>query len=267
MKLYFLIFTFIFISCSSTRNLKLIKKANNDGLKNESIVRYSHQRLETLTSKNTYIQDCLTDKNHSERNFEQLIQKNKFDPLTWNLRTSCYIHKEQLTQAMYTANTALALAKTKKVKAIILNNIAIIHLKNKKYESAKEYLKKSIELNSTLLTPKYNLATLYLKFGLHNKALKILNDLSRKSGDDIDFNNSLATGYIMKAQYKRAIWFLNKIPEEYHSRDDIALNFATTYFATKKFDKALAKINNAQTKHPIHSVTLNKIKKIIDSSK
>ena len=166
----------------------------------------------------------------------------------WNKIATCYIIEKIYTRADYFLDLALSTAKTKRDKAVVLNNKGVVLLENKRFDEAKDYFKKSIELSKSYLTPRYNLTQIYLKYGILNKAKKQLDLLLRKNATDIDFLNSKAYLELMENDYKDALVYFNLIPAEYRHRDDIATNMAMTYLMLGLYDNAKTTLAKADRK-------------------
>lgn len=258
-------FMFTFYSCASFNNPRQIKQAEHDGLKYESLKRYDNIRL----GNSVKIQDPLALCHNQEFDKANDIFKSELDEkinnyLYWNQISTCYILKKEYTQARNFLNLALGRAKTNKQKSIILNNIGVVLLESQKYQEAKDYFKKSIELSRTSLTPKYNLTQIYLKFGLYGKAQKELMFLLNKNAKDVDFLNSKAHLELMQNNYKNALVYFNRIPKDYRTRDDIATNMAMTYLMLGLFENAKASIKNADKKDSFYISKQLEISKKID---
>lgn len=263
--LLLVILSIYFVSCASFNNPREIKQAEFDGLKYESLKRYDANRLGNSLKQQDPLALC-----HNQ-DFEEAnkIFKSELDDKInhyayWNKISTCYIIKKEYTQARNFLNLALSRAKTKKQKSVVLNNIGVIHLENKKFEEAKNYFKKSIELSKTTLTPRFNLTQIYLRFGLYGKAKKELDLLLRKNPKDVDFLYSKAHLELMLNNYKNALVFFNKIPQEYRTRDDIATNMAMTYFMLGLYENAKTTIGNADKKNSFYVTKQLEITKKLD---
>ena len=248
-KLLIITFIISLYSCASFKNPRQIKQAEYDGLKYESLKRYDSVRL----GNSVKIQEPLALCHNQEFDKANEIFKSELDAkinsyLYWNQISTCYILKKEYTQARNFLNLALGRAKTNKQKSIILNNIGVVLLEGQKYHEAKDYFKKSIELSKNSLTPKYNLAQIYLKFGLYGKAQDELKYLLSRNAKDVDFLNSKAHLELMQNNYKNALVYFNRIPHEYRTRDDIATNMAMTYLMLGLYKNAETSIGNADKK-------------------
>ncbi len=243
------IYLSILSSCASFNNPREIKSEKHDGLKYESLERYDEVRLSNNLKLKDPIALCHANKFEDAHNIlkEDLDARIK-DFKYWNKIATCYIIEKIYTRADYFLDLALSTAKTKRDKAVVLNNKGVVLLENKRFDEAKDYFKKSIELSKSYLTPRYNLTQIYLKYGILNKAKKQLDLLLRKNATDIDFLNSKAYLELMENDYKDALVYFNLIPAEYRHRDDIATNMAMTYLMLGLYDNAKTTLAKADKK-------------------
>ena len=68
------------------------------------------------------------------------------------------------------------------------------------YPEALASFKSANKVSKNFLTPKYNLAQIYLKFGLYKKASPLLRGLLAKESRDIDFINRKQIEKLMEYQ-------------------------------------------------------------------
>lgn len=254
MKFLCLFSLFIICSCSSLKKTRVINEEQFDGLKFESLRRYDKARLQSKLQS----QDPLSLCHNGEFKKAYKIAKSKLDKSLknysyWNQISTCYILEKKYTKARRFLDLALGTAKSKTQKASVLNNLGVIQLELKNFEEAKEYFKAAIKLSKKILTPRYNLAQIYLKFALYNPAKKQLEFLLNKNAQDIDFINSFAHLQLMSENYQKAITNFNKIPTAYRSRDDIATNLAMSYLMLGKLDFAKKTLKNADKKDSFYT--------------
>ncbi len=93
-------------------------------------------------------------------------------------------------------------------------------------------------------TPRFNLAHLYLGFGLYDKAIKEANTLYNSKSQDIDLLNVLATAHVMKGQYKQAQNYYKKIDTDYLEMDRFGINYALNEFYLGNKNKAHDLLSN-----------------------
>jgi tetratricopeptide (TPR) repeat protein len=95
-------------------------------------------------------------------------------------------------------------------------------------------------------TPRYNLAKMYLIYGLAEPALPILKGLLESSPQDIDLLNSVANAYFLMSDYNQANSHFQKIPGNFWSRPEIGLNLAVTLKKLGKTEEAMKVLDNVQ---------------------
>lgn len=262
--IYLSFFTLLF-SCASIKNPRALKEAELDGLKFESLARYSPDRLSKLPESKEAIALCRkTEYNKAIEILRSKLDENLRNYQYWNEISTCYILKKEYTQARKFLDIAMSTTNQNSQKSVLLNNMGVIYLENSNYFEAKEHFKKAIELNNKLLSPKFNLSQVYMKFGLYGKAKKEVGILLKQNSQDVDFLNAWAYINLMENDYKEALLYFNKIPSQYRSRDDIATNMAMTYFMLGLYDSAKISLNNADKKDSLYSNSQNEIEKRIE---
>lgn len=266
MKIVQLLLTVIILSsCSSKQGYYAIESKNADALKYESLSRYNNKRLETLIKAQKPLALCHAGRyNEGLELLKQKLDKNLNNYEYWNSLGICYFLDKEYPKARTYFNLALASAKKKKDKAIVLNNISLIYLKKEKYYEGKDYLAKSIELDKRALTPRFNLAQIYLKFGSYSNAKSELELLIRKNSRDIDILGALGHLNLMTGKYKTALSYYNKIPATYKSRDDIATNIAMIYLKLNFLENAKKTIAQADKKDKLYSLAQVEILKEVE---
>ncbi|MDB9786616.1 hypothetical protein OAB57_00800 [Bacteriovoracaceae bacterium] len=105
------------------------------------------------------------------------------DPNFWNEIGICYLKQDLPKLALLYLNKSLEL-NPRYFPSI--NNIGIIFIKMGNYQKALNAFKKASRIGQFATTPKYNLAVLYVKFGILDKAKMILSSIP----GDIDFKRS-----------------------------------------------------------------------------
>lgn len=241
-----LLCTLILLSCASNDKMQALKNESHDGLRFESLKRYNNKRLQPKVDLNNSLALChLGQYNKVLEQLKSKLDKKLNSYIYWNTISTCYILQKEYTQAKKFLELAMGTAKTKTQKAIVLNNIGVIHLENKNFEEAKEHFKKSIEFSKVSLTPRYNITQIYLKFGLYRNAYNNLKILLASSPKDVDFLNSMGHLSLMQKKYKSALIYLDQIPQSYRSRDDVATNIAMTYYMLGLFEKTKITLDNA----------------------
>lgn len=252
-------------SCASYNNPREIKEANFDGLKFESLNRYDQERLAKFRSQNQPLSLCHRGEFEKAMNLYKDNLDNQLNNYQyWNEISTCYILEKKYTQAKLFLDLALSRTKSPQEKAIVLNNLGVIYMENDNYPEAKEYFKQSIKLEQKYLTPKYNIAQIYIKYGLYNKAQEIIDKLLTLTPNDVDFLNSKAHIELMQQRHKSALVYFNRIPATYRSRDDIATNLAMTYYMLGLYENAEKAIGSADKKNIYYVNAQLEIKKKLE---
>ncbi|MCO4754132.1 MAG: tetratricopeptide repeat protein [Bacteriovoracaceae bacterium] len=236
----------LFSSCAHKGLEKSLHSSRLDGLRHESLNRYTNQDLEGLKGAFKSIALCHKGRyNEAFSQFKQDLDTNQNNPVYWNHLGTCYYLKGEYPKALIYLEISMKLTKKKKLLAAVYNNIGLVHLKQGNLPEAKASFKLSISNDKYAKTPRYNLAQLYLSRTNFNSAKQILEKLASQKPNDVDFNYSLGHLYLMKKQYIKALSKFDRIPEQYRKRDDVALNLATTFHLMGKHEEALKTLDSA----------------------
>ena len=236
-----------------------------DALRHESLTRYTEQDLRKLSGFAKNIAMCHGGRyNEALTLFKDVLDKNRKNPIYWNHLGTCYYLKGEYPKSLIYLDISMGLTKDKNLLGAIHNNIGLNHLKQKNLPEAMASFKKAVELSRASLTPKYNLAQLYLSKGLYDQAEKQLLELNGKNRRDVDLNYSLAHLFLMKNNYQKSLSYFQRIPSEYLKRDDVALNLATAYYLMGQTKLALQALDQAPMKVPRFALQQTELKKRIE---
>lgn len=210
--------------------------SDNDSISTESVNRLPAPKLEKLEETDdpisTGISLCYRGKfDHAFKVFDEAYEKYKNHPGYWNQIGTCYLIQNDFRKSLLYYNKALGI-DDKYTPAI--NNFGVLYLRQGKEQLAMEAFKKASEVNSFSLTPMFNLAHLYLKYGAMDKAYRILIVLHNKNKNDVDVLSALASYNLMVGNPKNAVAFYNNIDNDHMKRPDIAINYA---YALKQVGK------------------------------
>jgi tetratricopeptide (TPR) repeat protein len=256
----FLILSTLLVSCAHNKGIKNIDEIALDGLRFESLNRYSFNNLKNVNKSKINIASCHKgDYNKATESFKSTLDNNQNNPVYWNQLATCYLLKDKLSQAKFYFDLALKTSKTKKIKTLIYNNIGVYFMKLKMYQEALASFSTANKYSKKYLTPKYNMAQIYLKFGHYNKAKPILIKLLQKENKDIDFLNSLAHLNLMTGKYKQANQLYSRIPVKYITRDDISTNYAMSLYMLGNYKKALAILKASRMEQPFYELSQNNL--------
>ncbi len=244
MKLLFLSTSFLFLtSCSNVSLLGDIESNDQDVLFNESLMRYSDRRLEAVEIKSSLggVKEChIGDISKGLTKLKEQYNILKEDPEYWNHIGNCYFLDKNFEKAAFFYQISMETAKVKKIKyPAVYNNLGVLSTKKRQFSQAFAYFNKALDINSSLLTPKFNLSQIYIKFGQLDKAKRHLDGLLKRSRNDVDVLASLGIVHLFKKQPKKSVEYFEKIGKEYISREDIAAYFAMALYEFGDVNKAL----------------------------
>src|SRR5690606_26795210 len=111
-----------------------------------------------------------------------------------------------------------------------LNNFGVMYSRQGQHQKAIVAFEKASQVGKFSKTPRYNLAKLYLEFGLSEKALPILQSLSNQAQNDVGITSSIATAYLMQGDHNTAIRFFRQLKPHFWERAEIGLNLSLAYF-------------------------------------
>jgi tetratricopeptide (TPR) repeat protein len=240
-----------------------------DGLRFESLNRYSINNLGTVKKSKKNIALCHKGNyNEATEDMKSTLDQNQNNPEYWNQLATCYLLNNKLSQAKFYFDLGLKTSKkNKKIKTLIYNNIGVYFMKLNMYPEALGAFTTANKYSTKFLTPKYNMAQIYLKFGLYKKAKPILVKLLKNENKDIDFLNSLAHLNLMTGNYKNAKHLYSRIPVKYITRDDISTNYAMTLYMLGDYKKALSIVKASRMELFFYQVSQNnlisKIEKVL----
>ncbi len=236
-------------SCASSVG-RGISEGRYDALANESLLRYTDERKKPiLKNEKSSLHEILScHGNNFSAGLEALknrFNSNKKDPEYWNHVGTCYyLQKDYLkAQFFYKLSTDAAKNENKEYPPAF-NNLGITAVRLGHFQEAFEYLKTAKEMSPSLLTVTFNLSQLYLQFHLYDKAIALLEDLHRKTSEDIDVLASLGTGYLFQGNNKKTISYFEKIDPNYLKRIDIATTFALALYLENDFKRAQVLLKN-----------------------
>ncbi len=256
-----LLLSTLITSCAHKKGIRNVDELSLDGLRSESLNRYSFNNLANVKNHKKSIAMCHKgDYNQATNNFKKSLDKNQNNPEYWNQLATCYLLNNKLSQSKFYYDLALKTSnKNKRIKTLIYNNLGVYYMKLNMYPEALASFKNANKVSKNFLTPKYNLAQIYLKFGLYKKASPLLKTLLAKESRDIDFINSFAHLNLMTGKYKLAKSLYSKIPKKYLSRDDIATNFAMTLYMLGEYKEALKVVSDAKSQMPYYELAQDRL--------
>jgi len=232
----------LYAGCSSQGLKRKIDNPTGDSLLNESLNRYSSQRLENvINSKREEITAvALCHQGAHEKGLEKLkgsFYKNNKKAEYWMQVANCYFLDKNYKKAVFYYNVSLSFSYASKDKAAVYNNLALTYLAYDNTDLSLEFLKKSLQTNA-YRTAHFNIAQLYIKRGQLSEARTHLNTLYKQNKKDYEVLASLGTIALMRKDHKSASFFFSKIPNTYAKRQDISTYYALALFKQGNITKA-----------------------------
>lgn len=223
-------------------------KTQNPALQDETIDRYSSEELSKISDQQDPLLEislaCL------KRDFAKafsVASKNydKFQkvPSYWTQIANCHLNQGNSRKAMLFYNKALEINST---YIPALNNLGVLYQKNGDDQKALVAFEKANKQSRFSKTPRYNLGKIYLKYGLSDLALPLLNGLLSESPTDVDLLNAVATAYYFGNDYSSAFAYYQKIPRDYWKVAEVGLNLAMTVKNLGKSQDAVKIFNQIQ---------------------
>jgi tetratricopeptide (TPR) repeat protein len=186
---------------------------------------------------------------------DQVYVQYNLHPTYWNQIGTCYFLMGHERKALLYYNKALEVSPN---YTPTLNNFGVIYRKNKDDQKALAAFERALKGGALAKTPRFNLAQLYLSYGLVDLALPMLKGLEDNTPGDIDVISGLASSYFLLGDYQNAVSYFRRIPQSLFEKPEIGLNFAMTLHylgekesARKVFnhvsDEKLGKLKNYYT--------------------
>ncbi len=249
LKKDFLLILTVLVGCSSQNFNKKIETSENDGLKEESFMRYNSDRFIKFEKSNQDNIQLANSSCHQEKFIkgkdllEEKMQSEKNNPYYWNALGTCYMLDESYTKALFFYDLGIESLETYKsadknlAEATITNNLGLIHLKFKRYNEAFDSFSKANQLAPNIITPKVNMAQIYLEFNQNDRAIDLLKSIENNSSDtDLLYNLSLA--YFRKGESDKAFSTLLKVHKDSLNRADIVGLYASCLLKKNRIQEA-----------------------------
>lgn len=166
----------------------------------------------------------------------------KKHPPYWNAVGVCYLKQGQIRTALLYLNKAI---ETNEQYAPAWNNLGVINLLEGKDQTALVAFEKASGLNKFSQTPNYNLAFLYLQYGLIEKAEKLFLSLLQNSSKDTELRIGLAISQLMLKKIETSVQSFNAVDSELWERPDVGLNYALALYmgnARERARKVLSRV-------------------------
>jgi tetratricopeptide (TPR) repeat protein len=205
-------------------------KSINPALQDETLDRLSQSELANYSSSSDPLLDislkCLRGDFKSAFSTAALYF-NRYQKVAayWNQVANCHLNAGAHRKALLFYNKALEV-KPNYVPA--LNNIGVMYSRQGMDQKALIAFEKANKESRFSKTPRFNLARLYLVYGLVDLALPLFQGLLSESSGDVDLLNAVATAYVLKGEFEKAKSYYQNVPNTEWGRAEIGLNLALT---------------------------------------
>jgi len=215
-------------------------KSLNPALQDETLDRYSMEEIELLAdTKDPLIEIAIRcSKKDYDKAFavgDKVFNRYQKIPAYWNLVANCHLNKGSKRKALLFYNKALEISPG---YVPVLNNIGVLYTRQGEDQKALVAFEKANKQSRFAKTPRYNLARLYLSYGVVDAALPLFQGLLNESSGDVDLINAVASCYYLKSDYQQSLLYYNRISPSLLNRPEIGLNYAVTLFKTGKKKEA-----------------------------
>lgn len=209
----------------------------NPALQDETLDRYTKEELSGLITSADPMMDISV--RCSKGDFEGAFSAaskafNQYQKVAtyWNQIANCHLNQGNHRKALLFYNKALEV-RPNYIPA--LNNIGVMYSRQGQDQKAQVAFESATKQSRFSKTPRYNLAKLYLTYGLVETALPIVQGLLEQSPQDLDLLNANASAYFLMSDYTKAMSFYQRIPQNFWASAEVGLNLSMTL---KKLGKA-----------------------------
>jgi tetratricopeptide (TPR) repeat protein len=254
-------FLFSLVGCGTQSFNKKIDSDENDAIHDESFMRYNSARINSFEKKSKSNIAKAQAACHEEKFYkgksilENQMHQEKNNPFYWNAVGTCYYLEDFPQKALFYFN--LANESLKKYNGIdrdlaeanIQNNLGLLNLKFQRFNEAFDCFNAASNLAPNLLTPKINLAQVYLEFDQNLRAINVLETIENKSHGDVDVLYSIALAQYKLNEFDKSFYTISKINPTYLNRADIVGLYAMNLMKKNRYEDAksiLEKRNIAQ---------------------
>ncbi len=201
MKTLALCLLFVFIGCSTTRDNK---QSNDD--------------VSDLVMTEQALKKCFDDKTLD--GLKLLKKQFKSNSIKyWNSVGSCYFIRGNLNKALVYFQQALTIDSK---NPAVLHNLALVFSEKSNPNKAIGLYEKVLQTNKGFSITKFNLAHLYLKYGLVHKSNRMFKDLEAANSQDPVILSGLGITYYLLNQNQLALNYFKRLPDHYIQKAVVA---------------------------------------------
>lgn len=214
--------------------------ALNPALQDETLDRLNSSELSSVNASTDPLIDIVL--RCSKKDFEGAFQVasqyfNRYQKVAayWNIVANCHLNSGAHRKALLFYNKALEVSPN---YVPALNNIGVMYVRQGQDQKALVAFERANKVSKFSKTPRYNLAKLYLTYGMAELAQPLFISLLTEAPADVDILNAVATSYMMLGDYQNAMSYYQQIPKAQWQRAEIGLNLARTLSKLGKKDDA-----------------------------
>lgn len=224
------------------------EKSLNPALQDETMDRLSKDELQNVKASGDPLvdmsiacaqKDFTSAFETASKNFNQY---QKVAPY-WNVVANCHLNQGNYRKALLFYNKAIEVSPN---YVPALNNIGVMYSRQGQDQKALVAFERANKQSKFSKTPRYNMAKLYLTYGLAENAQPVFESLLSGSPNDVDLLNATAASYFLLSDYNKALGYYQRIPQSQWERAEIGLNLALTLKKTGKADEARKVFGNVQ---------------------
>lgn len=199
-------------------------------LQDETLDRFTSAELETMKNTGDPLLDIAASCHRRDFKTAFELASQNFDkyqkiPAYWNQVATCHLNSGNYRKALLFYNKALEV-KPDYVPA--LNNIGVMYARQGQDQKALVAFERANKQSRFSKTPRYNLARLYLTYGLAESALPLFNSLLNEAPKDVDLLNAIGSAHFILSDYQKALSYYQQIPQTEWQKPEIGLNIALT---------------------------------------
>ncbi len=183
--------------------------------------------------------------NEAKNLFKKFSKTYLKNAIYWNQVGTCFLLEGKRRKALLFFNKALSL---KSNYAPSLNNLGVMYMKEKDYSRALVAFRRARKSSDFNKTPRFNLANLYLNFGLYDRAITHANVLYGASKTDVDVLNILGTANLMKNEISQAIKYFSLIDSDFLEKPAYGINYALALHLDGKKERAIDAFEDIEKK-------------------
>jgi len=211
-----------------------------DVLKNETFAKAPRDKIVSISAADNDIDKAIIacyrkEFKKADLIFDKLYKKYRSNPIYWNQIGNCFFLKNESKKALLYFNKA---REIKKDYIPAINNVGVVLDNDGSKQKALKAYQEARSKSKFSLTPLFNLAQLYTRYGLLSEGKKFFSSFVKLNPSD---QHALyALGYLNLASGNkfRAIELFNELSGDFIKKPEVAVNYAYALCLVNKKSKA-----------------------------